>query len=87
MLCVASFDLHGPIFTVNPTRLIFAIGKIAQFVARTMPRGHRSCGFVSEARSYRKRRQGCISMVPVDSTEGALCNGKVFFLLHIDKSL
>ena len=48
---------------------------------------HRSCEFVSETRAYRKQRQGCISIVPVHSMKGALCNEKVFFLLRIDKSL
>ena len=72
---------------VNPTRTILPIGQIAQFVTRTMRRGHRSCDFVSDARAYRKRGQGCISMVPVDSVEGALCIGKVSFLLRMDRPL
>ena len=72
---------------VNPVRASSPIGRIATVDHQDHALGHRSCVSVSEARAYRKRRQGCISIVPVHSMKGALCNEKVFFMFRIDKSL
>jgi hypothetical protein len=71
----------------NPVRASSPIGRIATVDHQDHARGHRSCVSVSEAPSYRKLRQGCISIVPVGSTKGALCNEKVLFMFRIEKSL
>ena len=72
---------------LNPVRATTPYREIATVDHQDHALGHRSCVSVSEARAYRKRRQGCISIVPVHSMKGALCNEKVFFMFRIDKSL